>query len=123
MFGNQWCMGGMGQYPSMGYVHGPGIFQQPCLFPGAFPNPNPFGYNQGHCLGLSDIKFMEKKNFPYDTQKLLDDMDSTAIGDVLEHRRMQEEMRDNYGYYSDKKAWKKNCEIIHKYKTSKYDKK
>lgn len=95
------------------------MYQQPGMFPGA----SHFGFNQVHCLGSSDIDFMEKLNLPYDMQKLRDDMNSTEISDVLTHRKYQEMLLDKYGYYSDKKAWRKNCKIIHEYDNGKYDKK
>lgn len=97
------------------------MYQHPGMFPGA--GVSHFGFNQGHCLGLSDIEFMEKQNLPFDMQKLRRDMNSIEITDVLMHRKYQEMLLRKYNYNSDQKAWEKNCEIIHEYDNGKYDKK
>lgn len=80
------------------------------------------GSGSSQCIGLSDIRFIEENNVPYDTERLFQDRFSTAISDVLDHRRIQEELMTDYGYKSDQKAWNKNCKIIHEYNSGKYDK-
>ncbi len=73
-------------------------------------------------LGINDIKAVDTYNLPYDTEKLFNEKDSSDPLDCLDHRGIQEELRNNFNYRSDQKAWNKNCNVIHKFRSGKYKK-
>lgn len=71
--------------------------------------------NQFGCFATKDIEFIQKNNiYTPETIKWLEqtknDMDPFTC---LKHRRVQEDLRDNYNYYSSQKAWNSNNTVLH----------
>lgn len=65
-----------------------------------------------------DINFIVNNNLcPPSTVKFLENtMNETSNPYVcLEHRRIQEVLKINYDYYSDKQAWNTNNQVIHNF--------